>query len=69
MWDLNFGTWISHMGFTVAFGHGHPLVSLDALKTYIETPSWLLKMLKQVLEVLLDVLSRKEITHWCQKLK
>jgi hypothetical protein len=27
MWDLNFGTWISHRGFTVAFGHGHPLVS------------------------------------------
>jgi hypothetical protein len=26
MWDLNFGTWISHRGFTVAFGHGHPLV-------------------------------------------
>jgi hypothetical protein len=26
MWDLNFGTWISHKGFTVAFGHGHPLV-------------------------------------------
>ncbi len=25
MWDLNFGTWISHKGFTVAFGHGHPL--------------------------------------------
>jgi hypothetical protein len=28
MWDLNFGTWISHRGFTVAFGHGHPLVKL-----------------------------------------
>jgi hypothetical protein len=26
MWDLNFGTWISHRGFTVAFGHRHPLV-------------------------------------------
>ncbi len=26
MWDLNFGTWISHRGFTVAEGHGHPLV-------------------------------------------
>jgi hypothetical protein len=26
MWDLNFGTWISHRGFTVAFGHGHPVV-------------------------------------------
>jgi hypothetical protein len=26
MWDLNFGTWISHRGFKVAFGHGHPLV-------------------------------------------
>jgi hypothetical protein len=26
MWDLNFGTWISHRGFTVAFGHEHPLV-------------------------------------------
>ncbi len=31
MWDLNFGTWISHKGFTVAFGHGHPLVLLIAL--------------------------------------
>jgi len=28
MWDLNFGTWISHRGFTVAEGHGHPLVYL-----------------------------------------
>jgi hypothetical protein len=27
MWDLNFGTWISHRRFTLAFGHGHPLVS------------------------------------------
>jgi hypothetical protein len=27
MWDLNFGTWISHRGFTMAFGHGHPLVT------------------------------------------
>jgi hypothetical protein len=26
-WDLNFGTWISHRGFTMAFGHGHPLVT------------------------------------------
>jgi hypothetical protein len=35
MWDLNFGTWISHSGlhmiqearnFTVSKGHGHPLV-------------------------------------------
>jgi hypothetical protein len=25
-WDPNFETWISHRGFTVAFGHGHPLV-------------------------------------------
>jgi hypothetical protein len=25
-WDLNFGTWISHRGFTVAFGRRHPLV-------------------------------------------
>jgi len=34
MWDLNFGTWISHSGlhmiqearnFTVSEGHGHPL--------------------------------------------
>jgi hypothetical protein len=31
MWDLNFGTWISHRGFTVAFGHGHPLVPLTQL--------------------------------------
>jgi hypothetical protein len=29
-WDLNFGTWISHKGFIVAFGHGHPLVHLMA---------------------------------------
>jgi len=28
MWDFNFGTWISHRGFTVAFGHGHPLVDM-----------------------------------------
>jgi hypothetical protein len=32
MWDLNFGTWISHRGFTVAFGHGHPLVLSNEAK-------------------------------------
>jgi hypothetical protein len=31
MWDLNFGTWISHRGFTVAFGHGHPLVCVNEI--------------------------------------
>jgi len=29
MWDLNFETWISHRGFTVAFGLGHPLVIIN----------------------------------------
>jgi hypothetical protein len=37
MWDLDFGTWISHSGlhmiqeardFTVSEGHGHPLVRI-----------------------------------------
>jgi hypothetical protein len=32
MWDLNFGTWISHRGFIGAFGHGHPLVIKIMLK-------------------------------------
>jgi hypothetical protein len=36
MWDLNFGTWISHRGFTVAFGNGHPLVYIYiAIGVYI----------------------------------
>jgi len=34
MWDLNFGTWISHKGFTVAFGHGHPLVIIIIIITW-----------------------------------
>jgi len=41
MWDLNFGTWISHSGlhmiqeahdFTVSEGHKHPLVLFDSGK-------------------------------------
>jgi metallophosphoesterase superfamily enzyme len=39
MWDLNFRTWVSHRGFTVAFGHGHPLVHINyimgALTTFL----------------------------------
>jgi hypothetical protein len=31
MWDLNFETWISHKGFTVAFGQGHPLVYCEGM--------------------------------------
>jgi hypothetical protein len=42
MWDLNFGTWISHRGFRVAFGHGHPLVLIKGIgkfpKNFLEIP-------------------------------
>jgi hypothetical protein len=38
MWDLNFGTWISHRGFTLAFGHGHPLVLIRREKKCLSIP-------------------------------
>jgi hypothetical protein len=47
MWDLNFGTWISHRGFTVAFDHGHPLVIIIIIRKGEE--KWKTKMCLKVL--------------------
>jgi hypothetical protein len=53
MWDLNFGTWISHSGlhmiqeardFTVSKGHGHPLMCLK-LKEIFEILSTLTNLM------------------------